>query len=273
MRLPFESRASVAIAHRRPRRAPATAALLSGLVFLGGVAIAASPVRAQTVPAATSSTLCAVSGSPNVVDPMSCLTSNDQAQVVFAPAPTVSVAADYPGNLALVSAGARAQLTYSFAVLGGSAGDLVHLDIATLLHWATEGSINAYAFSRVIVTTNLGVATANICTFGCGAGDGVTDFNGTLHVDASSGAINTVAMDVAADAAFSHDANDSRAFADPVLSIDPSTPNAGAYWLVLSDGIGNSAPAVPEPANWALMLSGIAALGLTFGGRRQVSIA
>jgi hypothetical protein len=244
------------------------------LVCVGAGLGAASPAQAQSLPAATSSTQCSVYGSQNIVDPISCLTSSNAAQVIFAPSPTLSASGDYPGGFAPVSSSARALLSYSFAVLGGTAGDRVHLDIATLLHWATDGNVNDYAFSRVIVSTSLGEVAANICTLGCGAGDGVTDFNGTLHVDAASGAINTVYMEVSADsAAFANpNASYSHVVADPILSIDPLTPNAGAYRLVFSDGIGNSAAAVPEPANWMLMFGGIAALGFAVGRHRKVAI-
>ena len=122
-------------------------------------------------------------------------------------------------------------------------GDRVHLDITALLHWATQGSPNAYAFSRVIVT----------------------DFYGDLHVDALSGAIDTVEMDIVASPAFSQNANTASALADPRISIDPSTPNAGAYSLLFSSGVGNAVGqpgAVPEPASWMLMLSGIGLAGL-----------
>ena len=141
----------------------------------------------------------------------------------------------------------------------------MHLDITALLHWATQGSPNAYAFSRVIVTTNLGEVTANICSFLCGPGTGVTDFYGDLHVDALSGAIDTVEMDIVASPAFSQNANTVSALADPRISIDPSTPNAGAYSLLFSSGVGNAVGqpgAVPEPASWMLMLSGIGLAGL-----------
>jgi hypothetical protein len=270
MRSPSNRCAGAVVADRQARRVLATASVAACLV---AGPIAASPAQAQTLPAATSNALCGVYGSQNIVDPVSCRTSGNQAQVVFAPAPTLSASGDFPGSFAQVNAGANAQLSYSFAVLGGTAGDHVHLDAATLLHWATDGNSNDYAFSRVIVTTGLGEVTANICSFNCGAGTGVTNFNRTLHVDAVSGTINTVYMDVYANAAGGPNASYSHVLADPILSIDPLTPNASAYWLVFSDGIGNSVAAVPEPANWALMLAGIGALGFSFVMRRNMAIA
>ena len=62
------------------------------------------------------------------------------------------------------------------------------------------------------------------------------------------------------------------AFADPYLSIDPSTPNAGAYTLLISPGIGNSlavAAPVPEPEIYAMILAGLGVIGFTSRRRRS----
>jgi PEP-CTERM motif-containing protein len=56
---------------------------------------------------------------------------------------------------------------------------------------------------------------------------------------------------------------------DPFLSISPSCDCAGDFNLVLSDGITNDAPTVPEPATWTLMLLGFAGLGTTALYRRR----
>jgi hypothetical protein len=48
---------------------------------------------------------------------------------------------------------------------------------------------------------------------------------------------------------------------DPFLSVSPSCDCASDFNLVLSDGINNNAPTVPEPATWTLMLIGFAGLG------------
>jgi len=57
---------------------------------------------------------------------------------------------------------------------------------------------------------------------------------------------------------------------DPYLAIDPSTPNAGQFTLVLSAGMGPGSPifvdgpiaAVPEPPTAALVISGCLLLGV-----------
>jgi len=48
------------------------------------------------------------------------------------------------------------------------------------------------------------------------------------------------------------------AFVDSFIFIDPNFGNAGAYNLVLSDGIVNADSSVPEPSTWALAGLGLA---------------
>jgi hypothetical protein len=49
------------------------------------------------------------------------------------------------------------------------------------------------------------------------------------------------------------------AFVDPHFTIDPMTPDAAAYSIFLSTGIGNATP-VPEPASITLLAAGLIAL-------------
>jgi hypothetical protein len=58
-------------------------------------------------------------------------------------------------------------------------------------------------------------------------------------------------------------------FIDPVFTIDPDflTMHPG-YTLSFSAGIGNSASAAPEPADWALMIGGLGLLGAELRRRR-----
>ncbi len=65
------------------------------------------------------------------------------------------------------------------------------------------------------------------------------------------------------------------AFADPLFSIDPLTPNASLYSIEMSPGIANAlgpgpAAATPEPGSVALMGIGVAAL--TMGRKWAVRI-
>lgn len=247
-----------------PRLSKFAALSLAAGAVLTATAAAAPAAQARDLPDAVSVVHCQVFG-PAIEAATACGTAFDNAQISFGPTPTMTVSGVYPGGIGFANAGANAMLTYYFAVDGGAPGDRVHLDIATLLHWATDGGPNAYAFSRVIVTTSLGEVTANICSQGCGAGSGVRDYGQDLRVDALSGAINMVEMDVNAFAVTGPGvgANTATAFADPVISIDPTTANAGAYSLSFSAGIGNGAPGggVPEPGAWALLIAGFGLAG------------
>ena len=51
-----------------------------------------------------------------------------------------------------------------------------------------------------------------------------------------------------------------RAAVDPTFAIAPGVADAASYHFVFSDGIGNSAAAVPEPSCWLLMLVGLGCL-------------
>ena len=245
----------------------------SGFCVAFGAALGAVgallPATAFALPAAVGATTCGVPFGQNIVDPVACAAAYDHASISLGPTPTLVASGDYPGGGGFLTAGANAVLTYNFAVIGGQAGDRVHLDIATRLHAAFQGSPNSYVFSRVIVTTNLGEVTANICSFLCGAGTGVTDFKGALHVDAMSGVLNTVYMDVYADAAAGPNPSSASATADPIISIDHSTLNFGDYALLFSPGVGNGG--VPEPATWTLMLAGLGLAGARL--RRRARLA
>lgn len=89
----------------------------------------------------------------------------------------------------------------------------------------------------------------------------------TVDMAVSAGATTSAGYDVFAAAASGH------AFADPYLSIDPSTPNAGAYTLSISPGIGNSLPVaapVPEPETYAIIMAGLGVIGFTARRRRNL---
>lgn len=53
---------------------------------------------------------------------------------------------------------------------------------------------------------------------------------------------------------------ESSASVDPTFSVASGVPDAGSYQFIFSEGIGNSAPAVPEPSTWGLMIAGLGCL-------------
>ncbi|MBR0995223.1 PEP-CTERM sorting domain-containing protein [Bradyrhizobium japonicum] len=56
---------------------------------------------------------------------------------------------------------------------------------------------------------------------------------------------------------------------DPVFKIDPSFADAASYSFIMSDSIGNTISAVPEPSTWAMMLLGFVGIGATTFQRRK----
>jgi len=80
----------------------------------------------------------------------------------------------------------------------------------------------------------------------------------TIDMAVSAGATTLAGYDVSAANASAY------AFADPYLSLDPSTPNTAAYTLEISPGIGNGplvVTSVPEPDTWALLMGGLGIVG------------
>ena len=67
------------------------------------------------------------------------------------------------------------------------------------------------------------------------------------------------------------DGGQASASADPYFQIDPAFSAAHpGYSLLFSEFAGNAAPAVPEPATWAMMLAGFGMIG--FAARRRQSV-
>jgi hypothetical protein len=61
-------------------------------------------------------------------------------------------------------------------------------------------------------------------------------------------------------------------FIDPFITIDPSFANASQYSVVFSSGTGNPvAAAVPEPAEWAMLLIGFGFAGGALRSRRSTA--
>jgi len=225
------------------------------------IAIVGSAARAGTLPAGTGFVQCTTSAG-YITDPTSCNGGTDNGQVTYAPLPGVGGNAN--GYGLVEEAGVFGVLNYSFEVIGGKVGDVVPVDIDTVLT-AIPNSIG-YVFSEITVAANTSTGET-ICSSSCGAGDGETGFTGTLQVDAVAGTIytNAVHLEIEAIGAYGtgSDYDGGTASADPHLFIPSTFPNVDEYSIVVSPNIGN---AVPEPSTWVMMLIGFAGLG--FGGFR-----
>lgn len=203
-------------------------------------------------------------------DPSSCSTSTSSASVTLAPFAGVSASGSYPGNDAIINAGAVANLHYSFAVVGGTAGATVPVDVAFNLSQTTYQ--NGYAFAEIVVTTN-GTSGVAICSSGCTNTNQA--YSGVLASQTTVGQINTIILEVEAEGlGLSAVANGGQAFADPYIYIDPSYSGPGGLSIVLSDGVSNaSGPApAPEPNALLLLMPALGALAMC-RRRRSTGIA
>ena len=241
------------------------AATLSVALALAFGACASSAGATTTLPPADGFVSCDVPGG-NVSDPAACGTGYDGGTRALGPYAALSAFATYPGGLVALSSGVFAVTNYSFTVDGPDPYAKVSIDIDTRLHQSTVN--NGYAFSEILVTAGTDIFTtpnsANkvICSESCRDESG--DFAGTLQIIMNPGYISTVHLEIEASAGFAVDPNSGYASADPFIYVDPSTPDAAAYKITLSDGVANGLPpagGVPEPASWALMLTGFGVLG------------
>lgn len=233
------------------------------------LAAAAPPARAVPValPAATSLAECSTSAG-NIDDPSFCQTGSDLAEVTRMPFAGTHAEAAYPGGFATVQAGAIAILTYYWTFEGGTAGDLLPVDISVNLGISSFGSNNAFGFASVTVGTAQGTSQVCVYTY-AGCAQGSHGFSGTMQVMARSGDVNSIVIEAEASGAFSPDANGATAFADPHIFLDPQFQNGGVYQLRISDGVSNDLAPLPEPASSGMLAAGLAGLAGVLAWRRR----
>jgi len=173
-------------------------------------------------------------------------------------------------------------ITYYFAVTGGNFGDPVTVDVDSLLQGAISGNAtgaNAVEdMSAAIAVTNdtnlitLGHSIQATCVDACSSHP---SWRGTLFLAMTSGDTGTVTMLITADtqeiaSGGLYGSGSAFSYADPYIYVDPDTPNAGLYRIVVSSGIGNNPlGSTPEPSS--LMLLGSGVTGLAGVLRRKLS--
>lgn len=235
-------------------------------LLTGWLAFSALPARCDVLPPPSSVVTC--SNGTLITDPSGCVNGGAASSLTLLPFVNETVkasAAPGPSN----GAGAFANITYSFEVVGGTPGQLVPLIIATNLSGTATSVSHADGFASLTVQTSQGFAQVCVDTSGrCG---GVSQFSGTLTTSAFSGELgDTVVLEAEASAGDSLLFESASASADPFIFVDPSFAGANQFTIVVSSGVGNALPtaAVPEPGSLALLGSAM----LLIGYRRRRSV-
>ena len=241
-------------------------ALLVGVLAAGAFGAGVSAAGAASpLPAASGFIRCQTPAG-FIISPTSCNGGHDSGTVTYSP--VAGLTANAFGEGLTDAADAFGVLNYSFEVVGGKAGDVVPIDIDTLLKalpQSNDPAVIGYAFAELGIAGDTS-ETVTICSETCGAGSGVTNFNGTLMVDAVSGVtyVDGVHLEVESGGGRGNasDFNGGMSSVDPFFFVQPNFGAPGEYQILLSPGIGNAIPGgVPEPAAWTLLLLGVGAIG------------
>lgn len=259
--------AAIGSAHAGNHRPRSVMNFTIHLAVLGALAGSIGAAQAALVlPAASSFVDCMATDGHSVSATNSCAISGAAASVTRGPAVELTASSSHNAGFD-VGANGFATFTYSFAVLGGTLDTVVPVNIDFALQ-AT--STNGVSLADIVANTPQSAKEAEICSEAtCSLIS--TNLAGTLHVSVFAGEANgnTISLRIQAGEEGSVDIASATAYATSWLYVDPTFANAGAYSIVLSDGVGNGmAAAVPEPETYALMLGGLGSLAWVARRRR-----
>ena len=246
--------------------------IVYALVVLAFVMLGSRQVHASILPAAETGAGCTDNlATPNSAEgATSCTLAGAAAHVSLDPAVQLTATSISAGP---DSVDASAGALYFFELVGPST-TLVPIIIDTRLATAISGYAGSSASISVnTVPSNLVSPTYNATVTAC-QNDAVPTacigdpaaFDGAIHLTAISNVQGQLDLGVLTGAGFGGFAS---ASADPLIMIDSSFSGAGNFSLVLSDGVGNSLPTVPEPPTWTMMVVGISGLVAMIGVRRR----
>ena len=261
------------------------------LLAVSAMAGSSRPALAQ-VPGGGGEAVCQVvvggivstqSGGVFPVGPASCNLDGNAIDAVIAIQPSVQLAgqadaasiapADRSGATAIVA------LQYDFTVTGGSAGDLVPIEVLTSMFTdvtasddpnnsnSASASIALFGISGpggAIISNGPGVSA---CSVSPNNGDCFGEVDDVLELTLTSGAAGRVFLQIIVSAS-STSGGTASASIDPYIFVDPQFANAGDYAITVSDGVAN-VPPVPEPSAWALSLACFGGLGALRSRRRR----
>ena len=235
------------------RFAAGCAAVMAGLSC-----VAVAPARAAALPGPVSLADCSVD-STRITDPSNCVLGDSFASVTLLPFVSLVAQASSPpiDQSGVHGAGATAQVTYSFQVIGGNSGDIVPILIATSLSSNGTDPTHGIGFAELSVHTGAaGDSFVAVCT-DAACGTTSKTFSGTLSTRARSGELgNTLSLIASASTGDSLRFEAASASADPLIFVDPSSPGASQYSIVVSPGVANALAIVPEPHTSVLVALG-----------------
>jgi hypothetical protein len=171
---------------------------------------------------------------------------SESASLTGFPQPTLTALAS--GDVDGMRSGAGAYLAYYYEVTGA-------LSISSTINGSARAFISTGHMSKLLSISGQGDDQASPSWF----------------VSVTPGIMNLIEMRVSAGGADFDGAYSAYAFADPIISF--VGPHDG-YSLAFSPGIGNGGGGgVPEPATWAMMLTGFGLAGMALRRRRLVVTA
>ncbi len=179
--------------------------------------------------------------------------SQVQSNVVFAPSPFLSVSGstDYGQSIGLLN------LTYYFEFVGPANIPLsVFVSASGSIGGTTTGGGSIGSFQS---TLDIGGPNVTISETVGGSTPGSWSLGQTYQFQTNTQYSVQMIAEGSAGVGILGGTASFFAQVDPIFTIDPAF--AADYSIVLSDGIGSSVAAVPEPSTWAMMILGFAGVG------------
>lgn len=177
----------------------------------------------------------------------------------------INVPALSSGTGAIGLFGPSAEVIYFFAVVGPA-------DEMVPVHFTASGSATVTLGGatsdtdpnlRMDATATVAGQTMGICLNSISGGCPALPPFGTVTFEATADQVYEVDLYVSGQGQIACVGCSAvgTAYVDPFIQIDPDFADAADFQVLISAGIGNSPPTIPEPSTWVMMVVGLAGLG------------